>query len=213
MQLIDPEIERYCIEHSTKPSALCRELQEYTRAHVHGSQMLIGEMEASVLASLIRLGRVRRILELGTYTGYSALAMAEQLPADGRLITIDINPETTKLAQSFWERSAHGKKIEAIVKPGPEALASLSGEFDLVFIDADKFNYSHYLKWALEHLSPTGVIVVDNTLWSGRVLKSDGEKQTEAIIAHNELAASLEGFVKTLLPIRDGMFLIQRGWA
>lgn len=211
MSFISSEIEEYCVAHSSKPSAVAQDLMNHTRASVHGSNMLIGEMEGSVLKVLIKLGRVKRILELGTYTGYSALIMAEALPADGELITVDINPETTKLARSFWDKSEHGKKITQILKPGLEALATLSGEFDLVFIDADKNNYPNYLEWALKHLSAHGLIVTDNTLWYGKVLTPGLDKQTDSIRLHNELAAKLEGYTKSLLPIRDGMFLIQKG--
>lgn len=210
MNITPIEIEQYCVSHSTVPGAEAKELQEYTKKNVHGSNMLIGEMEASVLRFLISLGSVKTVVEFGTYTGYSALAMAEGLPDDGKVYTIDINKETTTLARTYWDKSPHGKKITQILKPGLEAVKELTGKYDLVFIDADKNNYSNYLNWALEHLSPNGVIVVDNTLWSGRVLNSDGEKQTESIIAHNEKAKGLHGYVKTLLPIRDGMFLIKK---
>lgn len=211
MSFISSEIEEYCVAHSSKPSNVAQELMNHTRASVHGSNMLIGEMEGSVLKVLIKLGRVKRILELGTYTGYSALVMAEALPADGELITVDINPETTKLARSFWDKSEHGKKITQILKPGLEALSTLNGEFDLVFIDADKNNYPNYLEWALKHISAHGLIVTDNTLWYGKVLTPGLDKQTDSIRLHNELAAKLEGYTKSLLPIRDGMFLIQKG--
>jgi caffeoyl-CoA O-methyltransferase len=211
VSFISSEIEEYCVAHSSKPSNVAQELMNHTRASVHGSNMLIGEMEGSVLKVLIKLGRVKRILELGTYTGYSALVMAEALPADGELITVDINPETTKLARSFWDKSEHGKKITQILKPGLEALSTLNGEFDLVFIDADKNNYPNYLEWALKHISAHGLIVTDNTLWYGKVLTPGLDKQTDSIRLHNELAAKLEGYTKSLLPIRDGMFLIQKG--
>lgn len=211
MSFVPPEIEAYCVAHSTQGSELAKELMNYTRSSVHGSNMLIGEMEGSVLKVLIKLGGVRRILELGTYTGYSALTMAEALPEDGELITVDINPETTKLARSFWDRSTHGKKITQILKPGLEALKELSGHFDLVFIDADKNNYPNYLEWSLEHLSERGMIITDNTLWYGKVLTPGLDKQTDSIRRHNELAAALNGYTKSLLPIRDGMFLIQKG--
>ncbi len=209
--MISKDIEQYCIDHSTRPSETVLALGEFTRAGVHGSNMLIGEMEASVLAFLIKLGKVKNVLELGTYTGYSALAMAEQLPDDGKVITIDINPETTEIARKFWAQSPHGKKIQQILKPGLLALEGLHEKFDLIFIDADKNNYSNYLAWALKHLSPTGIIVVDNTLWSGKVLSEGLDKQTDSIIAHNKKVKGLEGYTKTLLPVRDGMFLIQKG--
>lgn len=173
--------------------------------------MLIGEMEASVLRFLISLGQVKTVVEFGTYTGYSALAMAEALPEDGKVWTIDINKETTTLARTYWDRSPHGKKITQILKPGLEAMKDLTGFYDLVFIDADKNNYSNYLDWAVAHLSPNGVIVVDNTIWSGKVLNPEADdKQTQSIVAHNTKAKGLHGFVKTLLPIRDGMFLLKR---
>lgn len=208
--MISHEIENYCIAHSTKPGAIVKEIGDYTRGNVHGSNMLIGEMEASVLTFLIKLGRVKNVLELGTYTGYSALAIAEQLPEDGKVVTVDINLETTKLARSFWDKSPHGKKIQQILKPGLEALKDLNEKFDLIFIDADKNNYSNYLDWALNHLSERGLIVVDNTLWSGKVLTPGLDKQTDSIIAHNEKVKNLKGYITTLLPVRDGMYLIQK---
>lgn len=213
MGLTPKEIEDYCISHSTTPGEVAKSLQKFTMESVHGSQMLIGEMEASVLKFLIRLGKVKRVLELGTFTGYSALVMAEALPEDGKVITIDINPHTTSIAREYWAKSPHGKKIELILKPGLLALETLSGAkpFDLVFIDADKNNYPNYLKWALQNLSPDGLIVTDNTLWSGKVLQAGVDAQTDSIREHNRLAQELEGYVKTLLPIRDGMYLIQKG--
>jgi caffeoyl-CoA O-methyltransferase len=209
--MIPGEIEKYCIEHSTRPGTVVQELGEFTRKGIHGSNMLIGEMEAAVLGFLIKLGNVKKILELGTYTGYSALAMAEYLPVDGKIITVDINPHTTKIAQEFWDKSPHGKKITQILKPGLEALSSLQESFDLIFIDADKNNYSNYLEWSLSHLNPQGFIVVDNTLWHGKVLTPGADKQTDSIIGHNQKARDLIGYTKVLLPIRDGMFLIQKG--
>lgn len=210
MSFVPLEIEEYCIHHSTHPSKVAKDLMHFTRSSVHGSNMLIGEMEGSVLKFLIKLGRVKTIIELGTYTGYSALVMAEALPDDGKLITIDLNPETSKIAQSYWDQSPHGKKIQLILKPGLQALETLKGEYDLFFIDADKNNYPNYLQWALRHLSPHGLIITDNTLWSGKVLKSGVDKQTDSIREHNEIARLLEGYTKTLLPIRDGMYLIQK---
>ncbi len=210
MSWIPEEIQSYCVNHSTRPSEIAKKLQDFTVQSVHGSNMLIGEMEASVLTFLIKLGRVRSVLEFGTYTGYSALVMAEQLPDDGTVTTIDVNVETCKIARRFWDESPHGKKITQILKPGLAAMEELTAKFDLVFIDADKNNYSNYLQWSLEHLSPTGIIVVDNTLWSGKVLTPGLDRQTDSIREHNERVNSLSGYTKTLLPIRDGMYLIQK---
>jgi caffeoyl-CoA O-methyltransferase len=202
-------LEEYCIAHSSQPSSVAKDLQAHTKASVHGSNMLIGEMEGSVLKFLITLGRVKKVLELGTYTGYSALVMAESLPDDGKVITVDINPHTTAIAKEYWAKSPHGKKIELILKPGKEALSDLDETFDLIFIDADKNGYPFYLEWGLKHLSDRGLIITDNTLWSGKVLE-EGDSQTNSIRRHNEMARTLEGYTKTLLPIRDGMYLIQK---
>jgi caffeoyl-CoA O-methyltransferase len=210
MNLIPENIEEYCVSHSTRISNLARNLMDYTRSNIHGSQMLIGEMEASLFTFLIHFGGVKKILELGTYTGFSSLIMAEALPDDGEIITIDINPHTTEIAKKYWAESPHSKKIKLILRPGPEALAEIHQEFDLIFIDADKNNYPHYLKWATEHLSQNGLIISDNTLWSGKVLQDGLDKQTDSIRKHNKEAFELEGFTKTLLPIRDGIFLITR---
>lgn len=211
MSLIAQPIVDYCISHSTTPSMVAKELQEFTQKNVHASHMLIGEMEASVLTFLMKLGGVKTVLELGTFTGYSALIMAEQLPQDGRLITIDQNPQTSQIAQDFWKKSPHGNKITLKLKNGLEALKEIDEKFDLIFIDADKGNYSNYLEWSLNHLSEKGFIVVDNTLWSGKVTEPNPDKQTSSIMAHNQKARDLEGYIKTLLPIRDGMYLIQKG--
>lgn len=210
MSWIPSEIEQYCINHSTRPGETARALQSFTMASVHGSNMLIGELEGSLLKFLIKLNRAKRVLELGTYTGYSALVMAEALPADGKVITVDINPHTTEIAKKYWKESGLEHKIELILKPGVEALKELSGEFDLIFIDADKNGYPSYLEWGLKHLAPKGVIVTDNTLWSGKILTAGLDAQTDSIRRHNEIAARLEGYTKTLLPIRDGMYLIQK---
>ena len=210
MKWTPPEIENYCIDHSTRPSAIAKDLQKFTMDSVHGSQMLIGEMEASVLSFLIHLARVKHIVEFGTYTGYSALIMAEQIPQDGTVTTIDLNPETCKIAADHWSKSPHGKKIKQILRPGLEAMKELTGKYDLIFIDADKNNYLNYLKWGLEHLSEKGLIVVDNTLWSGKILEAGLDKQTDSIRAHNDFVKNLSGYTKTLLPIRDGMFLIAK---
>jgi caffeoyl-CoA O-methyltransferase len=214
MNFTQKDIENYCISHSSPVSSIADDLQRFTMDSVHGSQMLVGKLEAAVLQFLIKLADVKNILELGTYTGYSALIMAEALPQDGKVTTIDINPETTSIAKKYWEQSVHGKKIQSLLGSGPEVLNNIHSQFDLIFIDADKNNYPTYLKWALNHLSKTGIIITDNTLWSGKVLEKATtedqiDKQTASIQEHNEIAKKLEGYQKVLLPIRDGMYLIK----
>lgn len=211
MNLVSAELEKYCIEHSTQPGSVAKELEAFTRSKVHGSQMLIGEMEGAILKLLLKMTEARKVVEFGTFTGYSALIMAEALSEDGKVITIDVNPETTKLASTYWEKAGVSHKIEQLLIPGLEALSQLNDEYDLIFIDADKRSYPEYLKWATTHLSRRGIIVSDNTLWKGKVLHPAEDSQTPFIQEHNTLAKSLEGFTKVLLPIRDGMYLLYRG--
>jgi caffeoyl-CoA O-methyltransferase len=212
MKLVDPEIEKYCIDMSSKPSSLCEELADFTRKNVSQSQMLIGPLEAAVLGFLIRTGGYRRVLEIGTFTGYSALTMAENLPDEGEIITLDINPETTEVAKRFWARSEFGSKIKCILGAALESFQKIDGDFDLIFIDADKEPYPHYLEWALDHLRDHGSIVIDNTLWSGEVLNPAAQGSTKSIQRVNQMAKELSnrGYYICFLPVRDGMLLIRK---
>lgn len=203
-------LEEYCVANSIRPSELTFELADHTRKSIPGSNMLIGELEASLLSFLIHTIGAKRVLELGTFTGYSALCMAEQLPDDGELVTIDVNATTTAVAQSYWDRSPHGHKIHARLDGGETALASLKGDFDLIFIDADKVGYPMYVTWARDNLSDKGVIVVDNTLWSGKVLLDKPDNHTAKIMEATRIATGWDDFVATLLPVRDGMLMLKR---
>jgi caffeoyl-CoA O-methyltransferase len=200
----------YCLSRSTPPSALAAELEAHTRRQIPGSNMLIGPLEASLLAVLIRGGGHRRVLELGTFTGYSSLIMAEALPADGTILTLDVNPGTTEVARKFWARSSAGHKITAVLAPGIDSLPTLTGTFDFVFIDADKVNYPFYVEWAHAHLSARGMIVIDNALWSGRVAEGVEDEHTNGIRRASALAAGFKDCVTSLLPVRDGMLLVQK---
>ena len=179
MNIIEPKILQYCIDKSNTPSSLCGELEAYTRENIHGAQMLIGKMEASIIGFLIRSIDAKRVLELGTFTGYSALCMAEELPSDGELVTLDINEKTVELAKTYWAQSPHGKKIKSIIITGLETLKTLNDPFDFIFIDADKKNYLPYLEYAVTHLSEKGMIVIDNVRWSGRVVEVPSDTEEE----------------------------------
>lgn len=217
MQITDKKIEEYCLSKSHLPSKDCQRIEEYTRANVHGAQMLIGPLEASLLGFLLKSVEAKRVLELGTFTGYSALTMAEHLPNDGEIITVDINLETVSLAQKFWNESAHGHKIKSIMGSGLDIIPTLKAPFDLVFIDADKRNYIDYLKLTMPLLSPNGIVVIDNVLWSGKVLNGAEldqsvhyDRNTEYIRKVNDFIAESKDLYGTLLPIRDGMFLVRK---
>lgn len=217
MQITDKKIEEYCISKSNIPSSDCQGIEEYTRANVHGAGMLIGKMEASFIGFLLRSIKAKRVLELGTFTGYSALTMAENLPENGEVITVDINKETVDLALGFWAKSAHGHKIKSKMGSGLDIIPTLTGKFDFVFIDADKRNYIDYLKLTVPMLSENGIIVIDNVLWSGQVLpgsESTGndlrDRNTDFIRLVNDYVAESTDLYGTLMPVRDGMFLIQK---
>jgi caffeoyl-CoA O-methyltransferase len=217
MQLVDKKIEDYCIAKSNLPSGDCNRIEDYTRANVHGSQMLIGKMEASFLGFLLRTVDAKRVLELGTFTGYSALAMAENLPPEGEVITVDINEETVALAKNFWKQSAHGHKIKSMIGSGLDIIPKLKAPFDFVFIDADKKNYIDYLKLTVPMLSHRGMIVIDNTLWSGRVVPGSENAGHKLVDSNTEFIRLVNDYIEkeptlygTLLPIRDGMFLVRK---
>jgi caffeoyl-CoA O-methyltransferase len=207
--LIAPALEDYCRAHSTPASALRDELFAYTQAHCQLPQMLTGPLEGALLAALVRLTRAQRVIEIGLFTGYSALSMAEALPAGGTLISCEISAENAAIARRFIERSAHGGKISIRLGPALETLATLDGPFDFAFVDADKENYINYFDALLPKLAPGGLIVADNVLWSGRVLDPK-EASDRAIVAFNKHVAANALVEVVMLPVRDGVSLIRK---
>ncbi|GAB4009940.1 MAG: class I SAM-dependent methyltransferase [Bdellovibrio sp.] len=209
MKFIDEKIEQYALAHSTKPSSICKELENYTREHEPMARMLIGELEGSLLQTLIHLTRAQNILEIGTFTGYSALVMAEALGPKGKVTTLDITKR--EYTKSFWMKSKHGEKIEAITGDANEIIKQLSGPYDLIFIDADKSSYLNYLERGLELLSAHGVIVIDNILWSGKVLdESITDADTVALRKVSKWLMSRSDLHVTMLPVRDGVSLVSK---
>lgn len=205
-RIIPLKIERYCSENTTPESPLLRELVAETYARTAFPQMQIGHLEGAFLRMLVRLIRARRVLELGTFTGYSALAMAEGLPEDGELITCDIDPQVTEMAKKYWSRSPHGKKIELRLGHALETLKTIEGPFDMVFIDADKENYVNYWEACIPKTRPGGLLVADNVLWSGGVL--DPKNRTDrAIVEFNRHVYNDRRVEVVMLPVRDGVTL------
>jgi caffeoyl-CoA O-methyltransferase len=209
--IIPKKIEAYCLRHSSTGSKLLRELEKYTRRHCEYSQMLIGPHEGALLAMLVRLSGARRVLEIGTFTGYSALCMAEALPKNGRLITCEIKPGHAEIAQSFIDRSPHGRKIKLHLGPALETLAGLprATKFDFVFLDADKENYVNYYEAVLPRLRSGGLIVADNVLWSGRVL-APKKTSDRAVVAFNKHVRRDPRVECVMLPVRDGVSLVRK---
>ena len=209
MKLVSPEIENYCFGHTTPLDPIFGELKKETFATLHSPQMQVGLMEGRFLGQLIALIQAKTVLEIGTFSGFSALAMASAMPDDGKLITCDIDPRATDLAKKFWAQSPHGKKIHLKLAPAADTIATLDEVFDMVFIDADKAGYTNYWNLTLPKLRKNGLIVVDNVLWSGRVLDPQ-EKSDHEIHAFNEFAKADPRVEIVMLPVRDGMLLARK---
>ena len=205
--IVHEEIEAYALEHTTPLPPTLEELRRDTVANADAPSMLSDQLVGTLLQCLIHASGAKRVLELGTFTGFSALMMAHALPDDGKLITCDINPRPQ--ARHYFGKTPHGRKIEIRVGPALETLKTLDGPFDLVFIDADKTNYTNYYERCLELLSPGGLIIVDNTLWSGKVLDPKDE-DTRAIAAFNDYVKDDVRVQQVLLTVRDGLMLIRK---
>jgi caffeoyl-CoA O-methyltransferase len=211
VEIIPPKIESYCEENTTAPADLLRELESYTRKNCRYAGMMVGAIEGRLLKLLVQMTNARYVLEIGTFTGYSALCMAEALPESGKLITCDIDEETTKIARSFIERSVHGQKIDIRLGPALETIDALAREakLDMVFIDADKENYVDYYEAVLPRVRVNGLIVADNVLWSGRILepKEDTDRALARFNAHVQNDSRVEN---VLLSVRDGVSIIRK---
>jgi caffeoyl-CoA O-methyltransferase len=211
VDLVPEPIELYAEEHTTPPDDLLARLAEETRATLASPQMLTGTVEGRFLEMLVYATGARHVLELGTYSGYSALSMAVALPEGGRIDTCEIEEEHAEVARRYIDESPYADRIQLHVGPALETIERLEGEFDFVFIDADKENYVNYYEAVLPRLSARGLIAADNTLWSGRVLdESNKEEGTQAIKAFNEHVRADERVVSVMLTVRDGITLIRR---
>ncbi|MDZ4277910.1 MAG: O-methyltransferase [Dehalococcoidia bacterium] len=210
LTLVPEEIESYAMAHSTPLPPLLDELVSETRKEMGGrALMLSGQLEGTLLQMLAASLGAKRVLEVGMFTGFSALMMAAALPDDGQVVTCEIDPKAIAFARRFFDRSPHGKKIEVREGPALDTLKQLDGPFDLVFIDADKPNYIPYYEEALRLLSPAGVIAVDNVLWSGNVLDPQDD-QARAIVAFNERVERDDRVTNVVLTVRDGLTLIRK---
>lgn len=213
--VVDPDIEAYAAAHSTPEASHLTVLAEETRTGTTAPGMMVGPLEGSFLAALVALRQPRHVLEIGTFTGYSALSMAAELPPDGRITTCDINPAHVAIARRHIEASGHAERIDIRLGPALETVDGLSGPFDLVFIDADKTGYLAYYEAVLPKLAPHGLILVDNVLWSGRVLDGDDDDDdgepaddTVALRTFNDHVSRDERVHVVMLTVRDGVSMI-----
>jgi caffeoyl-CoA O-methyltransferase len=205
MDIVDPRIEEYVERFTTPHDPLLAELAQETAHELGAPEMLTGPVAGRFLEFLVWVSRPRRVVEIGTFSGHSALAMAAALPDGGRLDACEIDPERAAFAQRYFDRSPHGSKITLHVGPALETLERLEGDFDFVFIDAEKEGYIGYYEAVLPRLAERGLIVADNTLAGGRVVD-----ETPPIAAFNEHVAADPRSVQVLLSVRDGMTLIRR---
>ena len=208
--ITDPALEAYAEAHTSPPVDLLVELAAQTRAKLVAPQMMVGALEGRFLEMLVYALRPRWVLEIGTFSGYSSLSMAAGLPEGGRITTCEVNEVHAEMARSFIARSAYADRIEVVVGPALDTVATLPGPFDFVFIDADKSNYLGYYEAVLPKLAPGGLIAADNTLWSGRVIDdADQSDDTRAIRAFNDAVVADPRVVCMQAAVRDGVTLIR----
>ncbi len=205
-ELVPKAIEIYAEQHSDEVEPLFDELREETIAQTSNPQMQVGRLEGRFLHMLVKLTSARRVLEIGMFTGYSTLMMASALPEGGEIITCEIDPAVEAIARRYFDRHPHGQKIDIRMGPALETLKSIAGPLDLVFIDADKVNYIAYYEAVLPLLRAGGLLIADNTLWSGKVVAPETEVE-RAIAGFNEHVARDSRVEKVVLTVRDGMTL------
>ena len=209
-RLVSADIETYAQAHSMAESDLCRALREETQQRMEAPQMIVGPLEGAFLKMMTQLVQATSVLEIGMFTGYSALCFAEALPANGRVLTCEVDEDAAALARKYFARSPTGKKIEIRMGPALDTMRHLTGPFDLIFIDADKLNYVNYYRRSLDLLSPQGVMLIDNVLWDGDVLKQPAPDEKTAVIQElNRTVAADSRVTAVLVTIRDGVLVIR----
>jgi len=211
-RIVDKRLEEYAKGATTPATELHRRLAVETWDSIDCPQMQVGAIEGRLLTILVRLCGARRAVEIGSFTGYSGLHIAEGLPEDGQLITCDIDPVATEVARRYWDQSPWGDRISLRLGPALETLAALDGPIDFAFIDADKENYVAYWEALLPKMPSGGVIVADNVLWSGQVLTplADHSESTAGIVAFNAHVAADERVEQVLLTVRDGVTIARK---
>ena len=207
MNLVDPRADEYAEQHTTPSGELFARLAAETREKTQIPEMMVGEVEGRFLEFLVRATGARRVLELGTFTGYSSISMARGLPEGGRIISCDVNEETNAIARRYAEEAGVADRIEYRLGPALDAIAALDGPFDLVFIDADKENYRNYYDSVLPKLADDGLILADNALRNGRVLQEDSGEPMQAF---NDYVVNDERVECVLLTVRDGILLVMK---
>lgn len=212
MQFIDPALDAYCEAHSGEEPAYLRTLREETYAQIYMPKMCSGHLQGRFLSLLSHLVRPKVIVEIGTYTGYSALCLAEGLAPGGMVHTIDIDPHLPPFVAKHIAAAGFQNRITTHQRPALEVIPSLPAPFDLVFIDADKPNYPNYFDAVVDRVRPGGLIIADNVLWSGKVLQpaTDQDHQTAALVRYADVVAKDPRMERVLIPLRDGLLVARK---
>lgn len=202
-------IEQYSLENTTEDSELIQELIAVSEKNLEFTDMLSGRLVGRLLSILIKISGARRVLEIGTFTGYSALTMAEALPEDGKLFTCEYNERYEDIARSFFERSDAGSKITLLMGKALETIPTIEGEFHFIFLDADKINYPDYYRMIQPRLTHNGLLVVDNVLWGGDAVSGEGEKG-KAIDELNTMIDQDNSVEQVMMTVRDGVTIVRK---
>lgn len=211
MDFLPEHINQYAEQKTSAEPAILNELNRQTHLKVLYPRMLSGHLQGRILAFLAKMLRPKYVLEIGTYTGYSALCFAEGLADGGKIITLDVNEELEDFVLPFWEKAGVADQVEFHLGNALDILPTLDYQFDLVFIDADKGNYVKYYEMVLPKLRQGGVILADNVLWSGKVIDENvNDKETTGLRAFNERVAQDDRVEQVLLPVRDGIMMIRK---
>ena len=208
MNEIKNELTEYAERFTSDESAVLQELRRHCYEHYGDSSMLSGFYQGRLLSMFSRMIRPRVVLEIGTYLGYSTLCLAEGLAPEGIVISLDINEETNKIAQSFIDRTEYAARIHLRLGEAAFVLPHLENTYDLVFIDADKPNYSNYYNLVIDDIRPGGFIIADNVLWSGKVLAPGDDENAIALHEFNQMVKADERVSNVLLPVRDGLMVV-----
>lgn len=210
MTLINDDLQTLLLKYCEPESDLLKRMDRETQLKVLMPRMLSGHYQGRVLSLLSKMTNPKRILEIGTFTGYATLCLAEGLSADGVVYTLDINEELEDRVRGYFEASPYAGQIKYILGDASTTIASIKDTFDLVFIDADKKNNALYYDMIFDQVRPGGLIIVDNVLWSGKILKNEQDKDTKNISTFNDKIAADKRVEKLILPVRDGLFLIRK---
>ena len=212
MQRFNESVTKYILDHTSEPDALLQELERQTYLKVLRPQMVSGKLQGKILEMISYMIQPENILELGTFTGYSALCLAKGLKPNGKLLTIDVNDELEDFAQSFFNRSTNKEKIEFKIGDAREIIPDLEELFDLVFIDADKRQYSEYFSLVIEKVKPGGFIIADDVLWYGKVNEpvDDNDAYTQGLIKFNDIVKNDKRVENVIFPVRDGLMVLRK---